>query len=377
MIPCQRHLFDLPEEVAYLNCAYMSPLLREAVRAGQAGVARKARPWTIRAEDFFTDSERARGLFAGLIGAATDDVAIVPAASYGIAVAARNLRLRPASRVVVLADQFPSNVLVWQRMAEAAGAAVVAVDAPVDEDLTLAVLARIDERTAVTALPHCRWTDGALLDLERIGRRCREVGSALVVDGTQSVGALPFDVRRVRPDFLVVASYKWLLGPYGLGFLYADPRHHEGEPLEHNWIAREGSEDFSRLVDYRAGFQKGARRFDMGERSSFASMPIAIEALERLQGWGVEAIAGTLAAMTAEIARAAAELGLSSLPPARRGPHFLGLRFPGEAPRDLPERLAREQVHISLRGSSLRVTPHLYNHAGDRQRLMAVLRAAL
>jgi selenocysteine lyase/cysteine desulfurase len=369
MIPCQRHLFDLPDEIAYLNCAYMSPLLNAATAAGERAVRRKAHPWTIRPVDFFTDSERARGLLAELIGASAEDVAIVPAASYGLATAALNLDLSPGRRVLVLPDQFPSHVYVWGE----SGAEVMTV--PEASDLTRPVLDLLDERVAVAALPHCRWTDGALLDLERIGARCREVGAALVIDGTQSVGALPLDVARVDPDFLVVAAYKWLLGPYSLGFLYVAPRHQGGRPLEHNWIAREGSEDFSGLVDYRAGFQPGARRFDVGERSNFALMPVAIAGLERLLAWGVDAIHETLSARTAEIAERAAPLGLAAR--TMRAGHYLGLAFPGPVPRDLPERLAAERVHVSLRGDSLRVTPHLYNTEEDVARLLRVLRESL
>jgi selenocysteine lyase/cysteine desulfurase len=377
MIPCQRHLFDLPEEVAYLNCAYMSPLLRRAVEAGQQAMARKARPWTISQSDFFTESERARGLFAQMIGAAADDVAIVPAASYGLTVAAANLPLGEGERILILADQFPSNVYTWRELARRSGGEVVVAPEPGDGDLTRAVLEALDERVRIAALPHCRWTDGALLDLELIAARCRELGAALVLDVTQSLGALPLDVARVQPDFLVCPGYKWLLGPYSLGFLYVAPRHHGGRPLEESWIGRAGSEDFARLVDYQDAYQPGARRFDVGERSNFALLPPAIVGLEQLLAWDVAAIAATLAARTSKIATRAAALGLASAPEGRRAGHFLGLRFPGQVPPDLLARLAAERVHVSVRGASLRVTPHLYNHDGDVERLFAVLRAVL
>jgi selenocysteine lyase/cysteine desulfurase len=377
MIPCQRHLFDLPEDVAYLNCAYMSPLLRRAVEAGQQAMARKARPWTISQNDFFTESERARGLFAQLIGASADDIAIVPAASYGLAVAAANLPLRRGERVLTLADQFPSNVYTWRELARRAGGEVVVVPEPEDGDLTRAVVEALDQRVRIAALPHCRWTDGALLDLPRIADRCRELGSALVLDVTQSLGALPLDVAAIQPDFLVCPGYKWLLGPYSTGFLYVAPRHQDGRPLEESWIGRAGSEEFARLVDYQDAYQPGARRFDVGERSNFALLPPAIVGLEQLLAWDVAAIAATLAARTREIASRAAALGLASAPEGLRAGHFLGLRLPGEVPPDLLARLAAERVHVSLRGTSLRVTPHLYNHDGDVERLFAVLRAVL
>jgi selenocysteine lyase/cysteine desulfurase len=377
MIPCQRDLFDLPGDVAYLNCAYMSPLLRRAAEVGAAALARKCRPWTISPEDFFADSERARGLFAALLGATPDDVAIVPAASYGLALAAANLPLAPGLRILVLAEQFPSNVYAWRELAQRAGGAVLTVERPADGDWTGAVLAGLDERVAIAALPHCHWTDGGLLDLVAIGRRCRAVGSALVLDVTQSLGALPLDLAAVAPDFLVCAGYKWLLGPYSLGYLYVAPQHQGGRALEQNWIARQGSEDFASLSLYSERYQPGARRFDVGERSNFALLPVSIVGLEQLLAWGVAAIAATLAAHTQAIAGRAAGLGLRAVAAERRAGHFLGLRFPEGVPPGLPERLAEERVYVSLRGDSLRVTPHLYNHQQDLDRLFEVLRSVL
>ncbi|MHB8766626.1 MAG: aminotransferase class V-fold PLP-dependent enzyme, partial [Deferrisomatales bacterium] len=234
---------------------------------------------------------------------------------------------------------------------------------------------QLDDRVAVAALPHCHWTDGSLVDLPRVAARCREAGAALVLDLTQSAGALPFSAAEVQPDFAVAAAYKWLLGPYSLGFLYVHPRHHGGRPLEHNWITREASEDFAGLVNYRDGYQPGARRFDMGERSNFGLMPMAVAALEQLLAWGVESVAETLAGVTAELARRALGLGLRVLPARLRAPHFLGLRFPGGVPPGLAENLARERVFVSVRGDSVRVSPHLHVSAEDLDRLFAVLRA--
>lgn len=377
MIPCQRHLFEIPEDVAYLNCAYMSPLSKAVADAGIRAVGRKVAPWTVRPDDFFEESERARALFAKLVNADTDDIAIVPAASYGLAVAARNLPVREGARIVVLAEQFPSNVYTWRELAREKGAEVVTVDRPGDGDWTRAILERLTEGVAVAALPHCHWTDGGLIDVEAVGERCRTLGSALVLDITQSIGALPFDVRTVRPDYMVAGGYKWLMGPYSLGYLYVAPAHQDGTPLEQNWITRAGSENFARLIDYRDDYQPGARRFDMGERSNFTLMPQSVAALEQLLDWTVPAIAETLAAKTAAIAERARSIGLAPMAANRRAGHFLGVRFPNGVPEGLPERLAESQVYVSLRGDSLRVTPHLYNHEGDVDRLFSVLEPML
>jgi len=377
MIPCQRHLFTIPADVAYLNCAYMSPSSNAVTEAGLEGARRKASPWVVKPEDFFSESEEARGLFARLVNAETDDIAIIPAVSYGLAVAARNLPVAPGATILVLAEQFPSNVYTWRALAKERGAEVVTVDRPHDGDWTRAVSERLDERVAITALPHCHWTDGGIIDLEAVGERCRAAGSALVLDITQSIGALPFDVRAIRPDVMVAGGYKWMTGPYSLGFLYIAPAHQDGEPLEQNWITRAGSENFARLIDYRDDYQPGARRFDVGERSNFALMPASIAALKQLHDWTVPAIAETLKAKTAVIAERARSIGLAPMAASRRAGHFLGIRFPNGVPEGLPERLAENQVYISLRGDSLRVTPHLYNNDADINRLFAVLEAVL
>ncbi len=376
MIPSQRHLFELPDDVAYLNCAYMAPLMHAVVEAGRQGVGRKARPWELTAPDFFSAPDRARALFARIVNAHAEDIAIIPAASYGMAIAARNLPLAAGRTIVLLADQFPSNLYPWRAAAARSGAEIVTVDAA-DGDLTAAVLAAIDERTAIAALPHCRWTDGALLDLERIGDAVRATGGALALDLTQSAGALPIDIAKVKPAFAASACYKWLMGPYTLGFLYVHPDYQDGEPIEYGWSPRAGAEDFARLVDYRDEYAPGARRYDMGEMSSFHLMPMAIAAMEQVLAWGVENIAGTLSARTAAIAGRAHAIGLGSQPAERRAGHFLGLRFAGGIPPGLPETLAREKVHVSVRGRSVRVTLHLYNTDTDVDRLFAALEPVL
>ncbi len=369
----QRHLFEIPDGVAYLNCAYLSPNLREVRLAGQAAVARKSRPWEITADDFFAHSDRARELFARLVGGDPAGVAIVPSVSYGVGVAAANLPVAAGERIVVLSDQFPSNVYPWRELAGPRDAWVHTVARPAGGDWTAAVIAAIDERTAVVAVPNCHWTDGTLVDLAEVGRAARSTGAALVVDATQSLGAHPLDVGAVQPDFLVNAAYKWLLGPYSLGFLYAAPHRRKGVPLEHNWITRAGSEDFAGLVDYVDGYQPGAVRYDVGERSNFALMPMAIAALAQILDWEVPGIARYASRLTERVEQGADRLGLDPVPAGRRVAHLMGVRFPGGVPADLTERLAAAGVYVSVRGDSVRVSPHVFNTEADVDRLLEVL----
>jgi len=373
MIPCQKHLFNIPEDITYLNCSYLSPQLRSVSEAGQIGVVRKEHPWQVTPEDFFSETEITRGLFARIIDSETDDIAIIPAVSYGMSVAAKNVNVGKNDTIVVLEDQFPSNIYPWRELAKEKGAKVRTVPRPKNDNLTDALLNQIDKNTAIVALPGCHWTDGALIDLVKIGSRCREIQAVFIVDATQSLGALPLSVREVQPDFLVAASYKWLFGPYSLGFMYVSPRYQGGKPLEHSWINRKNSQDFAGLVNYRDEFQPGARRFDVGERSNFALMPMAKTALQQILDWKVYEIASTLSQMTDQIADRAIELGLNVAPALKRAGHMLGLRFSGKMPTDLVDRLSEKKIYVSVRGNSIRVSPHLYNTEQDIEKFLKIL----
>jgi selenocysteine lyase/cysteine desulfurase len=369
----KRDLFEIPDDIVYLNCAYMSPQLRPAREVGEKAVSRKSRPWEITPDDFFDDAEEIRALFARLVGGDADGVAIIPSVSYGISVAAANVPVREGEKIVILEDQFPSNVYAWGGLAERSGARLVTLPRPEDLDWTRALLEEIDTDTAVVAVPNCHWTDGSLVDLASVGESVREAGAALVVDAIQSLGAHPFDVSEVRPDFLVAASYKWLLGPYGVGYMYAGKEYREGKPIEHNWINRRGSQDFSQLVAYQDAFQPGARRYDVGERSNFALLPMAAEALRQLIDWGVENVSETIGTLTDLVEERAGALGIVTIPKERRARHMIGLMLGPDAPDDLATRLTTHNVYVSVRGPSVRVSPHLYNTESDVYRLFDVL----
>lgn len=368
-----RELFGIPPEVSYLNCAYMAPQMKSVEEAGKAWLSRKSRPWEITPEDFFAEAEESRRLFARLVGGEPEGVAVVPSVSYGIAVAAANVDVRRGDSILVLEEQFPSNFYAWRELAKERGADLIAVPRPKDHDWTRAVVEKMDEKTSVAAVPNCHWTDGSLLDLEAVGERAREVGATLVVDAIQSLGARPFDVGKVKPDFLVASAYKWLLGPYGVGFMHVGESFREGKPLEHNWVNREKSEDFTRLTDYTDNFQPGARRYDMGGRGNFLQLSMANEAMRRILDWGVENIAREAGLATDLVEENALERGMAVVPKERRARHMIGLRPQGRVPEDLAARLASENVFVSVRSGSIRVSPHVYNDENDVGRLFEVL----
>ncbi len=371
----QRHRFQIPDDLAYFNCAYMSPLASEVLFAVEAGGALKSTPWMFQPQDFFLHSERARSAFADVARCSANDLALVPSASYGLAVAARNLRVAKGERILVLDGQFPSNVYVWRELAAEVGAAVETVIRIGDENWTAALSRHITAGVAIVAVPNCHWADGGLVDLVAIGAASRQVGAALVIDATQSLGALPLDLEAVQPDFLVAAAYKWLMSPYGTGLLYVAPKHHGGTPIEHNWINRSGSEDFAGLVNYQDGFQPGARRFDMGEKANPPLLMGVVAAAEMLLEWRVARISATLSAKTDRIAQAATAMGFDVIPKPDRAPHLLSLGLPGKLSEDIGKQLAAKKIFISVRGTSLRVSPHVYNDDCDCERLIDALKS--
>ncbi len=375
ILESQRHLFNIPDDVAYFNTSYLSPQLHSVRAAGEAALQQVATPWTVTPGDFFTRSEQVRGLFAGLIGAPPDGIAIVPAVSYANAIAAKNLEVAPGQTILVLDEQFPSNVYPWWDKARQSNADLIVVPRPANHDWTSTILEHIDERLAIAALPNCHWTDGGLVDLVAVGKMVREVGAALVVDASQSLGALPLDVGDVQPDFLCTVGYKWMLGPYSYSYLYVGPERRGGEPIEQGWITRKGSEDFTRLVDYETELEAGATRFDVGERSNFILTPMAEAALTQIGDWGIENIADTIARSTAEVERRMTSLGLDPIPAGRRGPHMTGVYFPNGVPVDLGDRLRAAGVYASIRGDSLRLSPHLFTTEADLDRLSEVVAA--
>jgi len=382
-LSCAKDAFHLEGDVHYFNCAFLSPLLRCVEEAGIAGIRQRRRPHRIDADDFFIDADKARERFGLLVNAASERIALIPSVSYGMATAAANVRVERGQSIVVAGEQFPSNVYAWRALAERRELEIRTVAPPPAGARRGAlwnekILEAISSTTGVVALPNVHWTDGTRFDLEAIGKRAREQGAALIIDGTQSVGALPFDVERVRPDALVCATYKSMLGPYSLGVAYLGPYFDDGVPLEQTWLGREGSADFSSLTQYTDAYQPGAARFDMGERSCFVLMPMLIAALDRLLEWRPERIQAYCASLVSDLVEEARRMGYFIEDQAWRASHIFGVRTPHHlSVARLEEELRRRKVVVSVRGDSVRISPHLHNDVRDVHALLKALESAV
>ncbi len=378
ILRCQKAQFSLPDGLHYLNCAYMAPLSKDVEAAGVVGVRKKSNPSAIFEADFFEDNNVIRERFARLINVSDPlRVAIFPAVSYGIAVAASNTPAARGQNIVIAGEQFPSNVYAWWRHRDA-GAELRVVARPQGDQVSASwnadVLEAIDGQTAIVALAHVHWTDGTKFDLDAVGRRAREVGAAFVVDGTQSVGAVPFDVQMVQPDAVIVGAYKWLMGPYGIAVGYLGSRYDDGVPLEEPWIVRAGSEDFRTLVDYQEDYRDGATRFDGGGMANFVTVPMLKTSLGQVLEWGAVDIQAYCTTLTGPLATRAIERGWAVEDPEGRAGHILGIRLPPTADfRALQRTLSDSGVAVSLRGQSVRISPHVYNHQDDVDALLEVL----
>ncbi|HWA78762.1 MAG TPA: aminotransferase class V-fold PLP-dependent enzyme [Acetobacteraceae bacterium] len=377
MLGSQRALFTMPREVCYLNAAAWGPLPIASQEAGRIGVARKGQPWTVDPQFAAQQFARARRAAAALVGAAPEDIALISSVSYGVAAAAKLFRIPAGHRVLLIEDDHSSPVLEWLTRAEEGGFTVEIVKRPEDGDWTRAVLeaiARPGAPLALASISSVHWSDGGVVDLDRVATSLRGVNAALLVDATHAAGVMKLDVRTLDPDFLVFPTYKWVLGPYGRAFLYVAKRHQEGIPLEQTSYGRRGvnAEQTRYLAD--TGFAAGARRFDMGERDFFVSLEMASIGMEMVTGWGQAAITERLAWLTGLLAEGLRNLGVTVPDEHVRAPHILSLSFPSGMKEGLAARLAAENVHVAGRLGRLRISPHVYNDEEDVARFVAAFR---
>ncbi len=373
----QKHLFDLPDDVTYLNCAYMSPQLLEVERIGIEQASRKNQPWNIKIDDFFQPVDALKTAFAQLINIAEKDrIAIVPSASYALSSAAANLKLQAHQNIIVAQEQFPSNYYPWQRVAEQSGCEIRTVALPDSlnrgQAMNDALLNAIDEHTAMVALGHIHWANGVKYDLLSIREKTRQVGALLVIDGTQSVGALPFDASVIQPDLLACAGYKWLLGPYSLGVAYFGPHFDNGVPIEENWINRKDSYNFQGLVNYDDQYRPLAGRYSMGEQSNFILSPMLRTAIEQLNTWGVDNIQQYARSINSSAMESLQEMGCLVENIEDRAHHLVGVRLGSRIDGALLQtHLSERKVFVSQRGDAIRISTHVFNTAEDLEKLVS------
>lgn len=383
MLTSKRSQFTLPPQVTYLNCAYMSPLMKDVEKAGINALRRKRHPFDIKPIDFFNEADALREEYAKLINCAEPDrLTIIPSVSYGMANVTKNISIKKDQHIILATDQFFSNYYPWKALSDESGASIKSISAPEEfvdrgKKWNDRILNAIDKNTKVVALPNVHWVDGTRFDLIAIRKRTREVGALLIVDGTQSVGALPFDLQTIQPDALVCGSYKWLLGPYSIGLAYYGAHFDSGKPVEESWMNRVGSENFSD-VSYKENYKPGALRYEVGEHSSFVHVAMLMKSIQQLNKWSPERIQEYCAAITAGSVTRLKEKGFVIEDEAWRGAHMFGIRLPKGADLEkIKASLLKHKIYVSVRGNAIRISQNVYNREEDLNRLTKVLIKAL
>lgn len=383
MLQSQKHLFSLPEDTHYLNAAYMGPLPKATEAAGISGLSRKSNPASIKPADFFEDALVVKELFANLIHADKKQVAITPSASYGLATVFKNINPARGQHVLLIEDEFPSIYYTAYEWCKAHGKEMKIIKRPATGNKQTAawneqLLEHIGPETIAVALSPVHWMDGSLFSMSAIGQRCRETNTLFIIDGTQLVGAYPLYVEEVQAHAIVCAAYKWLLGPYSTGLSWLSEEFLHGAPIEQSWVIRKNAADFSSLTNYTEHYISGAGRYDMGEFSNFISMPMLKASLQQILTWTPEAIQSYCDTLSNPFITWVSQMGMHVEEPDFRAAHLFGIRgFHKTQAIALGEKLQKEKIYISVRGNSLRISPHVYNDTLDFIKLQEIILSVL
>lgn len=384
MLKSQNDLFYLDRNVHYLNNAYMSPNLKSVEIAGIVAIRNKNKPYLMKLGNFFDPVTSLKKSFSRIVNCENAErMAIIPAASYGLANAARNLQIRNKKKIILPAEQFPSNYYIWERLAAEHNLVVQIINPPENSEnrgelWNERIINAIDEDTLVVACSHVHWSDGTKFELSAFREKLDQFEGYLVIDGSQSIGALPFDIQEIRPDALITVGYKWLFGPYGIGFAYYNERFDNGTPIEENWINRLNSEDFRGLVNYESQYKPYANRYCVGENSKFIAVPMMTAALDQIKAWDVIEIQAYAKQLISPYLSGLREMGCSIEKEAFRGNHILGVRLPkGTDIKEISQAFRKNNINVSMRGSAIRVATSVYNNKRDMDAFFSTLHEEL
>ena len=381
MLLNQKHLFQLPDDISYLNCAYISPLPRSVEEAGILGMIRKRNPASIKPEHYFDEAEVIRKNLGKVINAAPQQIAITPSASYGLKAVVNNLPVTNGKHAITVSAEFPSGYYTISNWCKQNNKELKIISAPENlidrgKKWNEQIIDSINNDTAFVLISSIHWADGTKFDLQKIGERCKEVNALFVIDGTQSVGALPIDVKSCHIDALVCAAYKWLLASYSMGFAYFSEFFNNGIPLEDTWMNKTNAENFSALSSYVDDYRPGAARYNAGEFSNFILLPMFNKALEQILEWNVNSIQEYCGNLVTPLVQLLKEKGFWIEDESYRTNHLFGFLLPQTIDSThLLEKLEEKKIYVSLRGDSIRVSPHVYNTNKDIEALMEVLKS--
>ena len=363
-----REQFPIVKNRAFLNHAGISPLPKPAVEAMRKHVEEFSEFGTIS-----SDINEGKGLFAKLIGAEPNEIALVPNTSTGLNIVANMLDYPTGSNVVVTDLEFPSVVYPWLR--SKLGVKVRYVK-NVDGKILLEDMERaVDNQTVAVAISHVEYVNGFRHDLGSLARIAHEHGALLVVDAIQSAGAIPINVKRDDVDFLTASCYKWLLGPAGAGFLYVRKELIERfEPPLVGWasVKPEVFETIEFWDIWNLRLSETASRFEVGELG-LVNFVGATAVLQLLLDVGIANIERRILSLTDHLIEAVKERGFKLQTPEEKGCRSGIVNFLIDNPGERVKKLREMGIIVSARAKGIRVSPHFYNTGEEIDRLTTAL----
>lgn len=363
-----RSEFPALKRWTYLNTATFGQLPKRSVEAIARHLAHRDETACSDFLSWFDDADRLRAALARLIHAASGDIAFIPNASSGLSLLLAGIDWRPGDRVLTLKDEFPNNSYAPALLA---GRGIEFVETSWDDFYDA-----LTPRTRLVALSEVSYMNGFRPPLAEISQRVHAQGGLLYVDGTQSLGALCFDVDAVRPDMLAVHGYKWLLSPNGAAFLYISPALRERiEPAVVGWRSHRGWRDVDNLYHGAPEFVETAEKYE-GAMLSFPAlygMQASVEMILEIGPELIERRVKQLAGYAREALR-----GLGARLPFDEQPYFdspiIAARFEHGDASTMARELKTGGVQISARHGFLRISTHFYNNEEDVDKLIAGLK---
>jgi len=372
----QKQWFEIAD-ATYLNTAAHAAMPRVSLRAVQVSLEAKRFPHHIDDCVWFEAPNRIRASLSKMIGVNPEEIALTTGASTGVAAVAHGLKWKPGDEIITGKGEFPLQYATWKPMEEREGVKLKIV-APRDRFVTADdLIAAMTPRTRVISVSHVRFDDGSRLDASRVAAACHAQGALLVLDVSQSCGAVPMDVNGLGADFLVCAAYKWLLSPYGTGFFWAKSEHLDTlRPGPFYWMGQI-ADTFSTLNFVDPKPSRSARRWDAAEASTYFNFNLtAMDAsVDFVLSVGPEFVLEHNRKLIAFLFERLPKdcVPASPLDPAQRGPYGCFTAWTPEKTVELYQRLRKENVVVSMRGGRIRVSPHLFNSERDIDRLISVL----
>ena len=269
----------------------MAPILKESEKLAIDAIHRQRTPHFFKPQDFFDITQKIRKEFGKLILSESENIAIMPSTSYGFANALNNVN-NSGKTALTIGNEFPSGYFAIKKWTKKNNKKLIVIEQQnlSPQQWNSNIIEKINQDTGVVLISSVHWMNGIKLNLKEIGEKCKKVGAYFIVDGTQSVGAIPINVKELNIDALICAGYKWLFGPYSMALGYFSEKFNDGIPIEESWMNRSNAQNFSELTEYETKYMPHASRYNVGQTTNFILSPIMLNGLEQLNKWGIDNI---------------------------------------------------------------------------------------